>query len=678
MNGTAERQTGNQPRLTSTPVPVVLAGAYGHGWWHLDNLRRLTQAGIVRLAGVCDVRPVEPERLHGLGYPEQSSDLGQLIERTGARIAILVTPIPTHADLAVRALEAGAHLLLEKPPAATFAGFQRILAAAERTGLACQVGFQSLGSAAIPAIRQLVADGVVGRVKGIGVAGAWERDTAYFTRSAWAGRRRAGEVEVMDGALTNPFAHAVATALAVAGRGSADEVAGVDVELYHANPIEADDTSCLRVHLADGPPITVAVSLAADRRHEPYVIVHGTEGRITLTYTLDRVRVERVGREVTTSVLPRTDLLENLVGHLRDGEPLLVPLGHTGAFMRVLEAIRQAPDPLPIPDRHQELERDEQGRVARRVLPGIANLTARSAEHLALYSELDVPWAAPRAVLRVGARPVAEYNWRPDLATTLSPRPYLHPVRTLGGVTVTEVNPADHVHHLGVSVAVADVGGRNFWGGRTYVRDLGPTWLDDHGTQRHVAFTRRDDHGFTETLRWAGPDGVELLEEERRVAAVPLDGCWALDVAFTLTNLTGSRLLVRSSATKGRAGAGYGGFFWRATGASTGRVAFIPGGGEPHGSRAPWLGLSGTAAEGDWTLLFVQSQDPWFVRVEEYPGAGPALAWDRPLVVEERLVRRVVTVVADGRASRTRAEALALAAMEISGGTEKREAEDHG
>jgi predicted dehydrogenase len=675
MNGTARRESPPAPRLTRAPVPVVLVGVYGHGWWHLENLRRLTQAGIVRLAGVCDVRPVEPERLRGLGRPEQSEDLGQLIERTGAKITILVTPIQTHAELAVQALEAGSHLLLEKPPAATFAGFQRISAVAARTGLGCQVGFQSLGSAAIPAIRQLIADGVVGRVKGIGVAGAWERDAAYFTRSAWAGRRRVGGVEVVDGALTNPFAHAVATALAVAGSGAADEVTGVDVELYHANPIEADDTSCLRIRLADGPPITVAVSLTASRRHEPYVIVHGTEGRITLTYTLDRVRVERVCREVTTVAHPRGDLLENLVAHVRDGDPLLVPLARTGAFMRVLETIRLAPDPLPIPDEHQEIDRDERGAAVRRVLPGIANLTARSAEHLALYSELDVPWAAPRAVLRVRDRAVAEYNWRPDLATTLSPRPYLHPVRTLGGVTVTELNPADHVHHLGVSVAIADVGGRNFWGGRTYVRDVGPTWLDDHGVQRHLTFVRRDDRGFTETLRWAGPDGVEILDEERTVTAAPLAGCWALDFRFTLTNLTGSRLLVQSSATKGRAGAGYGGFFWRAPGSSTGREAFIPDGGEPHGSRAPWLAMSGSAPEGDWTLVFVQDADPWFVRVEEYPGAGPALAWDQPLVVERTLTRRVVTVVADGRLSRAQAEALAT---QTSGGQPKRKAEDHG
>ncbi|TXS34579.1 gfo/Idh/MocA family oxidoreductase, partial [Streptomyces sp. ms191] len=37
-----------------TPLPVVLAGARGHGRTHLLNIRRLERLGLVRLAGVCE------------------------------------------------------------------------------------------------------------------------------------------------------------------------------------------------------------------------------------------------------------------------------------------------------------------------------------------------------------------------------------------------------------------------------------------------------------------------------------------------------------------------------------------------------------------------------------------------------------------------------------------------
>lgn len=654
---------------------VVLAGAYGHGRSHLENLRRLAARGLVELAGVCDVRPVEAERLDGLGSPEQAGPdgLAGLIERTGAEITILCTPIDTHDDLAVAALRAGSHVLLEKPPAASLAGFERIAAAAKQCGLACQVGFQSLGSAAIPALRERIASGALGQIRGIGAAGAWTRPADYFTRSAWAGRRRLNGRAVMDGALTNPFAHATATALAVAGAEERGAIASVELELFHANPIESDDTAAARIHLTNGQVITVAVSLCAAGRSEPYLIVHGSAGTARLTYTTD---------DLDGTVHPRVNLLENLIEHVKGDAELLVPIARTGAFMEFLEAVRLAPDPLPIAAEHQKMHAD------RRELPGIKELTDRSARRLALFSELSsepyaawattarpVTWRPPAAAttapeprpedtrtLRVAGTPVASYVWRPDLPATDAPRPYLHPVRTLAGVQVTEFRPADHVHHLGVSLAVSDVGGVNFWGGRTFVRGRGPAWLGDHGRQRHDAFEEREG-GFREELTWLGPDGAVVARERRTVLArpVPADGAWALDFAFALT--VREPLEIRSSACKGRLGAGYGGFFWRAPKNAANPAVFTgeaDGERDVHGSVSPWLAL----VSDDWSLVFVQAGpvDPWFVRLAEYPGVGPALAWDRPLPVADTLTRRVITIVVDGRLGRAAAESLARSA----------------
>lgn len=447
-----------------------------------------------------------------------------------------------------------------------------------------------------------------------------------------------------DGALTNPFAHAIATALAVAGAEEHGAIDSVELELFHANPIESDDTSAARIRLVNGQVITVAVTLCSTGRTEPYLIVHGSAGTARLTYTTD---------DLDGTVHPRANLLENLVAHIRTGEELLVPPARTRAFMEFLEAVRLAPDPLPIAEEHQRVHAD------RRELPGIKELTDLSAERLALFSELDVAWAATRE-LRVAGTPVASYVWRPDLPVTDAPRPYLHPVRTLTGTEVTEFRPADHVHHLGVSLAVADVGAVNFWGGRTFVRDQGPTWLGDHGRQRHDVFTELED-GFREALTWLGPDGTAVAREERTVLARPAGEAWALDFAFTL--VVREPLEIRSSACKGRPGAGYGGFFWRAPRDSANLAVFTgeaEGEQDVHGSRSPWLALVSDA----WSLVFVQAGpvDPWFVRVSEYPGVGPALAWDRPLAVADTLTRRVVTVVADGRLDRAAAAKLAGAA----------------
>lgn len=381
--------TGRMIDSMNTPLPVVLAGARGHGRWHVENIRRLQKQGLVRLAGVCELTPLTEEELGDLGTPEQSADFGALLDSTGARIAVICTPIPTHTDLALIAAERGVHLLLEKPPAPSYAEFRRMADGVAAAGVVCQIGFQSLGSHALPAIRELIGQGAIGRLVGLGGAGAWVRDEDYFRRAPWAGKRRLNGVDVIDGALTNPLAHAVATALALGGSTRAEHVSGIETELLRANAIESDDTSCVRITTTQGHPVTVAATLCAEEPDEPYVLVHGSSGRITFWYKQDRVLLQRAGHGPEESDHGRTDLLENLVAHLATGAALLVPPDETGAFMKVVEAIRTAPDPAPLPDTAWHRIPDEN----RRVVPGIDGLVAAAADTLSLYSELGAPWA---------------------------------------------------------------------------------------------------------------------------------------------------------------------------------------------------------------------------------------------------------------------------------------------
>ncbi|MFI6696882.1 PmoA family protein [Streptomyces sp. NPDC050433] len=275
-------------------------------------------------------------------------------------------------------------------------------------------------------------------------------------------------------------------------------------------------------------------------------------------------------------------------------------------------------------------------------------------------------------MLRCDGRAVADYVHRPRLPSTLSPRPYLHPVRTFGGRVVTELRPADHAHHLGVSMAVPDVSGGNFWGGRTYVRDRGPVALDNHGAQEHTRWLRQDPGIRVQELSWTR-EGRELLTERRAISTFALSAdAWVLDFTSVLTNASGEDLSIGSPATNGRPGAGYGGFFWRAPkeDAADERpevfTATASGEDAVHGTTARWLALAGR----DWTLVFAGAddetrRDPWFVRTGQYPGVGSSLAWARrlPLAAGADVSRRILTVVADGRLDRPSAADLARKAI---------------
>ncbi len=276
--------------------------------------------------------------------------------------------------------------------------------------------------------------------------------------------------------------------------------------------------------------------------------------------------------------------------------------------------------------------------------------------------------------LQCGELKVARYRTYPEVPKRLSPRPYLHPVRTLAGTLVTEERPEDHLHHLGVGVAIPDVEGHNFWGGTTYVPGRGPTELDNHGTQVHTGYSLRDEDGFVEELDWTTGGGQVLLREHRTVAAVQLgSGAWVLDFTFSLLNATGSALSFGSPQTNGRSGAAYGGFFWRAPKEAIAPRVFTAraeGEVEVHGTRADWVAFAGST----WSLVFAAGtdrtrKDPWFVRAAGYPGVGSSLAFDErlPLGAGKTLVRRILTVVADGRVGKDAAAELVGEATEAVG-----------
>ncbi|MBL7258217.1 PmoA family protein [Paractinoplanes lichenicola] len=245
--------------------------------------------------------------------------------------------------------------------------------------------------------------------------------------------------------------------------------------------------------------------------------------------------------------------------------------------------------------------------------------------------------------LRVGDTFVATYVIDPPLDIRLAPRPYLHPVRTLAGTVVTDELCFDHPWHLGASVTIADVNGWNFWGGRTFVRDQGYTWLTDHGTIRHDGWVPASSPGgLSEKLRWCDGDDRTLLTERRSLTAGAAPGGWELSFRYALTTAPGLSVSLGSPATNGRTGeAGYGGFFWRCPGERA--VAS-----EPHGSTAESVTLT---VDDKYALTFrgLAGKDRWFIRTEGYIGVCAALAWEDPLVVPagETLSRHIRVLVTD-------------------------------
>src|SRR6476620_8581614 len=158
---------------TAKPLRVGMAGyafmgaAHSHAWRTAPRFFDLPlQPQLTAVAGrnADGVRAAADK----LGWESVESDWRRLIERDDIDLIDVCTPGDTHADIAIAALEAGKHVLCEKPLANTVAEAQAMTAAADRAaaqGVLAMVGFTYRRVPAIELARRFVQQGRIGEVR---------------------------------------------------------------------------------------------------------------------------------------------------------------------------------------------------------------------------------------------------------------------------------------------------------------------------------------------------------------------------------------------------------------------------------------------------------------------------------------------------------------------------------
>ncbi len=103
-----------------------------------------------------------------LGWAESATDWREVVARDDIDVVDICTPGDTHAEIAIAALEAGKHVLCEKPLANTVAEAEAMTAAADQArarGVRAMVGFTYRRVPAIGLARELVAEGRIGDIR---------------------------------------------------------------------------------------------------------------------------------------------------------------------------------------------------------------------------------------------------------------------------------------------------------------------------------------------------------------------------------------------------------------------------------------------------------------------------------------------------------------------------------
>jgi predicted dehydrogenase len=231
------------------------------------------------------------------GWQESASDWREVIARDDIDVVDIVTPGDSHAEIAIAALDAGKHVLCEKPLANTVAEAEAMAAAAERAaarGIRAMVGFTYRRVPAVTLLRDLIAEGLVGEVQQ--VRAAYRQDWLVDPEMPLAWRLQ--KEHAGSGALGDIGAHAIDTTQFVTGLGvtavtgtietivkqrpllgSGSGLSGTAAEGY--GEVTVDDVAIFTGRLANGALVSFeATRFATGRKNQLTIEVSGTKGAL--------------------------------------------------------------------------------------------------------------------------------------------------------------------------------------------------------------------------------------------------------------------------------------------------------------------------------------------------------------------------------------------------------------
>ncbi|MCW2967746.1 MAG: Gfo/Idh/MocA family oxidoreductase [Solirubrobacteraceae bacterium] len=176
-------------------------GVVGLGYWGPNLARNFDALPGCELAWLCDDRPAELERA-GHAHPDarRSAELGDLLEDPALDAIVLATPVPSHADLAVRVLQAGKHCFVEKPLAQSVADAERAVEAAASAGKILMVDHLLEYHPGLNRLKEIADSGELG-------------DIHYI----YGNRLNLGQLRADENALWSLGAHDVSVLLRLAG-----------------------------------------------------------------------------------------------------------------------------------------------------------------------------------------------------------------------------------------------------------------------------------------------------------------------------------------------------------------------------------------------------------------------------------------------------------------------------
>jgi predicted dehydrogenase len=269
--------------MITTPIGIAVVG---FGYWGPNVTRNILERPEFRLVGLCDSDPTRAADL-ARRYPEHTveRDLENLLIDPRVQAVSIATPPRTHYDLARRALEAGKHVIVEKPLATTVSDAEELIALAAERDRILMPGHTFVYSPPVNKVRDLIRAGEVGDV--------------YFVTSS---RMNLGLYQP-DGVVSDLAPHDISILLYWLDR-PVTHIAAAGQSIFQDG---VPETAFLTLTFSGGTTANVQISWLAPRKMREMVIV-GSKRMVRYedTSSDESVRVYDRGLDVSMTEAPAT------------------------------------------------------------------------------------------------------------------------------------------------------------------------------------------------------------------------------------------------------------------------------------------------------------------------------------------------------------------------------------
>ena len=261
----------------STPTQRLRFALVGAGLIGGVHARELAGLDVAELVAVVDTDPAKARRLADrYGAPVATADLDAVLSRDDVDAVSVCTPSGLHADAAVAALDAGKHVVVEKPLDVSLAAADRVIDAEKRSGKTVAVISQHRFDRSSEKVLQAVRDGHLGTITSAIASHAWWRGQSYYDSGDWRGTL------ALDGggAVMNQTVHTVNLLTTIVG--TPVEVFAYTACLAHER-IEVEDTAVAVVKFASGALGMIHGTTAAYPGLDASLRVFGSKGSAVIS-----------------------------------------------------------------------------------------------------------------------------------------------------------------------------------------------------------------------------------------------------------------------------------------------------------------------------------------------------------------------------------------------------------